>query len=217
MAIRRLNRKVAFFGFAAISMLFLGIIAAVLHLDQDPHKYIRDAEIAIEAARAATDEQVRERNYKEAGRSFHNAYDIAQTDALREEILLKMLDVYVETNQWNFILGCWEELLKVNPANAQARYGRLQYFYVLADSGDPRYWPQVQKEASEFLEIAKDTQLLEEEKSRYQIPGMEAEVIGPRKLRAYLYFVRGRAAFETARLGLSRTVSILICFSAGWL
>ncbi len=201
MAIRRLNRKVAFFGLAAIAILFLGIVAAFLHLDRDPHKYIRDAEIAIEEARAATDEEVKEQSYKEAGRNFHNAYDRATTDALREQILLKMLDMYVETNQWNFILGCWEQLLKVNPASAQARYGRLQYFYVLADSGDARYWPQVQKEASKFLEIAKDTQLLEEEKSQHRIPGMEAEVMGPKKVGAYLYFVRGRAAFEMARLG----------------
>jgi tetratricopeptide (TPR) repeat protein len=201
MAIGRLNRRVAFFGFAVIAILLLGIIAAVLHEGRNPQEYIRDAEISIEAARTATEEEVKGQSYKEAGRSFHNAYDRAETNALREEILLKMLDMYVETNQWNFILGCWEELLKVNPANAQARYGRVQYFYVLADSGDPRYWPQVQKEASKFLEIGEDANLLGQDKSEYQIPGMEADVTGPRKLVAYLYFVRGRAAFEMARLG----------------
>ena len=202
MAIGRLNRKVAFTGFAVIAFVLLGIIAVALHWGQDPHEYIRDAEVAIEAARAAAGEQAKEQGYKKAGRSLHNAYDRAKTDALREEILLKMLDMYVETNEWNFILGCWEELLKVNPANAKAGYGRVQYFYVRADSGDPRYWPQVQKQASEFLEMAEDANLLEEEKSLWQIPGMVAEVTGPKKLGAYLYFVRARASFEMARLGM---------------
>ena len=131
MALRRLNRKVAFIGFSVVAFLLLGIIGVVLHFAQDPKEFIRDAQVAIEAARAAGDEQTRQDNYKKAGRSFRNAYDRATTDTLREEILLKMLDMYVETNEWSFILGCWEGLLKVNPNNAKARYGRLQYFLSL--------------------------------------------------------------------------------------
>jgi len=201
MALRRLNRKVAFIGFSVVAFLLLGIIGVVLHFAQDPKEFIRDAQVAIEAARAAGDEQTRQDNYKKAGRSFRNAYDRATTDTLREEILLKMLDMYVETNEWSFILGCWEGLLKVNPNNAKARYGRLQYFYVLSDGGDPRYWQQVHEQASEFLKIAADAGLLTQEKAQLQIPGMEAEVTGPDKLGPYLYFLRGRAAFEMARLG----------------
>jgi len=201
MALGRLNRKVAFIGFAVVAFLLLGIIGVVLHFAQDPQEFIRDAEVAIEAARAAADEETRQDDYKKAGRSFRNAYDRATTDALREEILLKMLDMYVETNEWSFILGCWEGVLKVNPNNAKARYGRLQYFYVLSDGGDPRYWQQVQEQASDFLKIAGDAGLLAEEKAQLQVPGMEAEVAGPKKLGPYLYFLRGRAAFEMARLG----------------
>jgi len=119
MAIGRLNRKVAFIGFAVIALLLLAVIGVVLHLGQDPKEFIRDAEIAIEAAREATDEQSKEESYKKAGRSFRNAYDRAKTDSLREEILLSMLDMYIETNEWNFILGCWEGLIKVNPNNAK--------------------------------------------------------------------------------------------------
>lgn len=201
MTIRRLNRKVAFWGFAIIAFILLGIIAVVLNLGQDPQELIRDAEVAIEAARAATSEELKEQGYKKAGRSFRNAYDRAKTDALREEILMRMLDMYVETGEWNFILGCWEELIKVNPSNPKAQYGKMQYFYVLADSGDPRYWPQVQKNASEFLKIAENANLFKEEKSQWQIPGIRAEVTGPEQLGAYLYFVKGRACFEMARIG----------------
>ncbi len=201
MVIRRLNRKVAFAGFAVIAFVLLGIIGVVLYLGQNPQEYIRDAEVAIEAARAASDEQAKEENYKKAGRSFRNAYDRASTDALREEILLKMLDIYIETEEWSFILACWEGLIKVNPNNARALYGRLKYFYVLSDSGGHRYWPQVCEQASKFLEIVEDKDLLAQETTQWQIPGMEAEAAGPAKLGPYLYFLRGRAAFEMARLG----------------
>ncbi|KPK37073.1 MAG: hypothetical protein AMJ65_15450, partial [Phycisphaerae bacterium SG8_4] len=201
MAIGRLNRKVAFTGFAVVAFLLLGIIAVVLHLSQDPQEFIRDAEVAISAAREATDAQTKEESYKKAGRSFRNAYDRAKTDSLREEILLRMLDMYVETNEWNFILGCWEGLIKVNPNNANARYGRLQYFYILADSGDHRYWPRVQEHASEFLKVAEQNDLLAEDRARWSIPEIESEATGPRQLGPYLYLLRARAAFEMARLG----------------
>lgn len=201
MLIRRLNRKVAFIGFTVIALVLLAVIATVLHLGQDPQEYIRDAEAAIQTARLAADEQMKEEYYKKAGRSLRDAYDRAATDDLREEILFKLLDMYVETNEWNFILGCWEGLIKVNPNNAKARYGRIQYLYVLCDSGDHRYWPQVQEQATEFLKIAEKEGLLAEERTQWQLPGMEAEVPGPKKLGSYLHFVRGRAAFELARLG----------------
>lgn len=201
MAIRRLNRKVAFIGFTVVALALLAVIAVVLYLGQDPQEYIRDAETAIQTARSATDEQTKEEYYKKAGRSLRDAYDRAATDDLREEILSKLLDMYVETNEWNFILGCWEGLIKVNPNNAKARYGRIQYLYVLCDSGDHRYWPQVQEQATEFLRIAEKEELLAEERNQWQLPGMEAEVPGPKRLGPYLYFVRGRAAFELARLG----------------
>ncbi|MHC4431123.1 MAG: tetratricopeptide repeat protein, partial [Planctomycetota bacterium] len=201
MAIGRLNRKVAFAGFAVVAFLLLGIIAAVLHLSQDPKEFIRDAEVAIEAARQATDAQTKEESYKKAGRSFRNAYDRAKTDSLREEILLRMQDMYVETGEWNFILGCWEGLIKVNPNNANARYGRLQYFYILADSGDHRYWPRVQEHATEFLKVAEQTDLLTEARAKWSIPAIETGPSGPRQLGPYLYLLRARAAYEMARLG----------------
>ena len=98
MAIGRLNRKVAFIGFAVIALLLLAIIVVVPRLGQDPKEFISDAELAIKAAREATDEQTKEESYKKAVRSFRNAYDRAKTDSLREEILLSMLDMYIETN-----------------------------------------------------------------------------------------------------------------------
>ncbi|MHC4229075.1 MAG: tetratricopeptide repeat protein, partial [Planctomycetota bacterium] len=198
---RRLNRKVALIGFAVVALLLLLIISAILHLGQDPKEFIRDAEVALKAAREATDAQIKEQNYQRAGHSFREAFDRAGTDSLREDILLKMLDMYSETGEWNYILRCWEGLIKVNPNNAKARYGRLQYSYSLADSGDHGFWPQVQEQASEFLKVAQDADLLDEETAQWNVPGLERKVTGPQLLGPQLYLLRARAAFEMARLG----------------
>ena len=168
---RRLNKKVAFIGSAVVVFLLLAAIAVVLRLGQDPEEYIRDGETALEAflrsrighraevlveqaleaAHQATDEQVKEQNYKKAIQSFRNAFAIATTDSLREEVLFKLVDVHFETKEWPYILGCWDQIIKINPNNAKARYGKLTYFYILADSGASGAWKEVYKQASEFL------------------------------------------------------------------
>ena len=104
---RRLNRKVALIGFAVVAFLLLLIIGVILHLGQDPKEFIRDAEVALKAAREATDAQIKEQNYQRAGHSFRKAFDRAGTDSLREDILLEMLAMYSETGEWNYILRCW--------------------------------------------------------------------------------------------------------------
>jgi len=115
MAMRRLNKKVAFIGSAVVVLLLLAVIAVVLRLGQDPEEFIRYAEAALESARQATDEQTKEENYKRAKQSFQSAYGRAKTDSLRQEVLFKMVDMYFETKEWPYILGCWDEIVKINP------------------------------------------------------------------------------------------------------
>ena len=201
MAMRRLNKKVAFIGSAVVVFLLLGVIAVVLRLGQDPEEYIRDAESALEAAHQATDEQVKEQNYKRAIQSFRSAFGRAQTDSLREEVLFKLVDVHFETNEWPYILGCWEEIVKINPNNAKARYGKLKYFYILADTGASGAWKEVHEQASEFLKVAQDNELLTKDTAELDVSEPEAEVAGRMRLGPYLYLIRGRAALEMAVLG----------------
>lgn len=198
MAMRRLNKKVAFIGSAVVVLLLLAVIGVVLRLGQDPEEYIRDAEVALKAARQATDEQVKEQNYKRAKQSFRSAYGRVKTDSLREEVLFKMVDMYFETKEWPYILGCWDEIVKINPKNAKARYGRLKYFYILADTGSSGAWKEVHKQASEFLKVAEDAGLLTEDTAQLDV---EQEVSGRHRLGPYLYLLRGRAALEMASLG----------------
>jgi len=201
MAKRRLNKKVALIGSAVVAFLLLAAIGVILHLGQDPEEFIKDAEAAIKAAHEATDEQIKKQNYERAERSFRSAYGRAKTNSLREEVLFKMLDMYFETREWPFILGCWDEIIKTNPNNVKARYGRLKYFYILADSGYGRAWQDVHEQASEFLKLAEKAGLLMEDTAQWDVPEMEQKVTGQQRLGSYLYLIRGRAAFEMASLG----------------
>ncbi|MHC4205596.1 MAG: tetratricopeptide repeat protein [Planctomycetota bacterium] len=204
MAMRRLNKKVAFIGSAVVVFLLLAVIAVVLRLGQDPQEYIRDAEAALEIARQATDEQVKEENYKRAVQSFRNAFGRAQTDSLREEVLFKLADVHfkTKTKEWPYILGCWDEIIKINPDNAKARYGKLEYFYILADTGASGAWKEVHEQASAFLKVARDNELLMKDTAELDVSGMEAKAAGRMSLGPYLYLIRGRAALEMAVLGI---------------
>jgi len=201
MSMRRLNKKVAFIGSAVVVFLLLAAIAVLLRLSQDPEEFIRDAESALKAARQAADEQVKEQNYKRAGQDFRSAYGRAKTDSLREEILFKMVDMYFETEDWPHILGCWDEIIKVNPENAEARYGKLKYFYIMADTGGSGAWQEVQEQASEFLEVARSEDLLMKDTAELDASANATEAADGRSLGAYLYLLRGRAALEMAILG----------------
>jgi len=201
MAMRRLNKKVAFIGSAVVVFLLLAAIAVVLRLGRDPKEYIRDGEAALTAAHQATDEQVKEQNYKRAIQCFRSAFGSAQTDSLREEVLFKLVDVHFETKEWPYIMGCWDEIVKINPNNAKARYGKLRYFYILADTGASGAWKEVHEQASEFLKVARDNELLMKDTAELDVSEMESDIAGRIHLGPYLYLIRGRAALEMAILG----------------
>jgi len=198
---RRLNKKVALIGSGVVVLLLLAAIVVILQLSQDPQEFIRDAEAALKTAHEATDEQVKEQNYDKAARSFRAAFGRAKTDALREEVLFKMVDMYLETRDWPFILGCWDQIIKIDPTNVKARYGLLEYFYVMADSGGQGVWKQVHEQASEFLKRAEDADLLMEDTAKWDVSEIEQEGAGGQRLGPYLYLLRGRAALEMASLG----------------
>ncbi len=218
MANRRLNKKVALIGTAIFVFVALGAILVMFQLSGDPQELIKDAEDALQTARQATDEQIKQQNYDRAKSSFERAYNSAKTDDLREEVLFKMVDMYleVEDKEWPFVLGCWDEIIRINPNNVQARYGRLKYLYLMADSSSHlmsvgnagRIWQEVHKQASEFLKVAETTDLLMGNTARWDVFETESEVRSQKSedrsqqlLGPYLYLLRGRAALEMASLG----------------
>jgi len=216
MANRRLNKKVALIGSVIFIVVALVAILVILNLSRDPAEFIIDAEAALTAARQATDEQIKQQNYDRAQSSFRSAYVSAKTDPLREEILFKMVDMYLEIQEWPFALGCWDEIIRIAPNNVKARYGRLKYIYIMADSGARlmsvgnagRIWQEVHKQASEFLKVVENAELLMENTARWDVFEIESEVRSQESedrsqqlLGPYLYLLRGRAALEMASLG----------------
>ncbi len=203
MANRRLNKKVAFIGSVIFAVFVLGAILVILQLSGDPQELIKDAEAALQVARQATDEQVRQQNYDRAESSFRGAYASAKTNSLRKEILFKMVDMYleVEDKEWPFILGCWDEIIRIDPNNAKARFGKLRYFHILADSSMGRLWQEVHKQASEFIEVAEASGLLMEDTSGWEVFDTTQQGTGQVRLGPYLYLLKGRAALEMASVG----------------
>jgi len=59
MANRRLNKKVALIGSVIVTVFIVVVILVILHLSRDPAEFNKDAEAALQAARQATDEQIK--------------------------------------------------------------------------------------------------------------------------------------------------------------
>jgi len=199
MARKRLNKKVALIGSAVFVLLVLLVIGVILYLSRDPEKFIQDGNAALKAAREATDEQIKTEQYKKAEYNYHKARSLARDDSLKVKMLSKLVNLYLETDRWRNVLGCWNRIIQIDPKNIKARFGRLKYVYIVADSGGAGHWREVESQVSEFIEIA-DANLLAEDTSKWESfeiqKGMVAERVG-----AYLYLLRGRATFEIARLG----------------
>jgi tetratricopeptide (TPR) repeat protein len=201
MAKRRLNKKVALIGSAVFTIIAFVFILAIFMFKRTPEELVQDALTALNAAHESTDEQVKEQNYDRAERSFQRAYVRAKDDDLRQEILFKMLDMYLETQEWPFIVACWDEIININPNNARARYGRLRYFQILGQSGVTEVWPRVCEETTEFLKVAENTGLMMKQTAQWDVPGIEMKGTHRQYLGPYLYLLRGIGSLEMARSG----------------
>ncbi len=204
MAKKRLNKKVALIGSGVFVLLVLVAIGVVLHLSGDPEKFIKKGDEALQTAREMTDEKIKEETYKRAEHNYHKARSLAKTDSLKIEILFKLVDLYIETGQWHFVLGNWSGIIRIDPENVQALFGRFQYVYIMADSGVDELWQEVETQASQFIKVAENADLLMEDIAKWQTSGLREP--GSRKnvrqcLGSYLYLRRGRANLELARLG----------------
>jgi tetratricopeptide (TPR) repeat protein len=204
MAKKRLNKKVALIGSAVFMLLILVVIGVIFHFSRDPEIFIKDGDAAVMAAREETDEEIKEETYKKAEYNYHKARNLAKTDSRKTEILFKLVDLYIETNQWRNVLGCWSRIISIEPENAEARFGRLKYVYTMADSGIQQLWQEVASQASEFIEVAENADLLKEPTAKWQPSGMqEREPLRASKqcLGPFLYLRRGRANLEMTVLG----------------
>jgi tetratricopeptide (TPR) repeat protein len=202
MAKKRLNRKVALIGSAIFVVVVVIVIAVILRFSQDPTKFIIDGDAALKVARETTEGDARTEEYERAERNYQKAHGLAKTDSLRGKMLFKLADVYRETDQWRKVQQCWNGVIRIDPKNVEARFARLKYFYIMADSGLRRAWQEVASQASELIEVAEERELLTEDTAQWDPFGTQEET-GRERMGPYLYLVRGRAVLEITRMGIS--------------
>ncbi len=206
MAKKRLNKKVALVGFIIFIVFALGSIAAILYFSRDPEKYAKDGDVAFAA-----------KDYETATRCYLKARALSKSDEFRVQMLFKLADLYLEIDKWHNVVGCWNEIIRLDAKNIKASYGRLKYFYTMADSGAVNFWQDVDEQASQFIEFVENQDLLNEQTSKWETFGLPASTIDTNRLGPYLYIVRGRALLERAKRGavtdpeelISRSVSDL--------
>jgi len=214
MARRRLNKKVALIGSLVFLMLVAAIIVVILHLGQEPDKFIEDGDAAWLA-----------KDYQNAQRNYLKAHKFAKTGSLRKEILFKLANVYIQTGQWPKVRGCWEQIINIDPQNIEARLGRLKYIYIIAGNyaSVGRYvsgaWDDVRSQASELIDVVAKAGLLMEDRAKWEPAfGLEDNHLQhdtSRYVGAHLYLLRGRAALELAKMGAVTTPDELLTEAIG--
>ena len=201
MAKKRLNKKVVLIGSMVLGFLVIVGIAVILYFSRDPEKFIQDGDAAMKAAREATDEQTKAREYEKAESCYKAAIALTKSEALNLEILFKAVDIYIERGRWLDTIGTWDAIIRIDPDNVKARYGQLKYLYTMADSGVLGAWREVESRASEFIEVVEDPNLLAQDRGELESFRTREKSGGARCLGAYLYLVRGRAALEMTKMG----------------
>jgi predicted Zn finger-like uncharacterized protein len=178
-------------------------IVVPIYLSKSPKKFIKDGDTALNTARQVTDKEVKEQEYKRAERNYHKARALAKTNSLKIEILFKLVDMYMEADQWRNVLGCWNMIVQIDPKNIKARFGRFQYVCKMADSTVNQLWAwqEVESQASELIEVVENGGLLMEDTAKFEYLQMKNTATDIKQLGPYLYQRRGRASLEIARLG----------------
>ena len=206
MAKKRLNRKVALIGFVVFVFAGIAAIAAFLYLSGDPRKFIKDGDTAIASARQATDKDQRKSLYTEAELKYKKAYGRSKTDELKVVAIYHLVDVYIETEEWRDVLGCWNKIVRLDPKDIKARYDRLKYSYIIAQTSPGPIWQEIATQASEFIDIIEkpgaSPELATTDTSKLDIEALRQSGEPEHKLGPYLHLIRGIANLTTAQLGL---------------
>jgi hypothetical protein len=201
MAKKRLNKKIMFLGSVFLILFLLVAIGGILYLTQGPEQFIEDGDAAQKAADEASDPNTKEEKYKEAIRNYGRARARAKSDELKVEMLFKLVDVFLKTDEWRSVLGCWNRIVQIDSTNIKARYGRLKYLYIIAEGGGRRVWNEISSQASELIEVVENKKLLDDERNKWESFDIKEKRTGSQFMGAFLYFAKGRALLEIADMG----------------
>ncbi len=198
---KRLNKKVAVLGTVVLLMMFVVFFIVVQEKDifTSQAKLLEDGDAAIA-----------KQDYETAKKKYLRAKARAKTDEARIQAIHKLIDVYLDTEEWPPLRGVWQEMLRIEPGNLAVRYAQLKYYYIVANRGATRLWQDVESKASEFLEIVEREGILDADTSQWEKPQYEklglvhkplAGSDGIQNIGQYLYLLKGRAKLEAVVSG----------------
>lgn len=198
---RRLNTRVALLGLAVVVVLVLGGVLVFSRLHKDPAPLVT----AGDAAWAAKD-------YEAARRNYGDAFNLTDDPEGQVDLLFKLTDVYKATSDWARVLGCWANIITIDPPNLRARLGQLKYYTIMVDGLGPgggrsaiSYWKEVSSQATQLIDIAEKAGIMNQSKAQWEPDLAAAEppewAEGTKVLGAHLYLAKGRAALELTRMG----------------
>ncbi len=172
---KKLNKKVAFT--ALIIVGILAVVVAVYGL-----KYIRESNPEYCLTKAT--DALAAKDYKTVEAYYGKAYGKSKTDQAKVEILYKLADFHLLSDSeheqnWRKAIGCWNQIITIEPRNITARRKLLDYFYQYAENGAADVWKYVQEHSGEILKVQGDPNLAE----------------------PFILLANGRAALEIARSG----------------
>ena len=191
-----------YIGSVVFLLVALLLVALFLRLSRDPQKFIQDGNLALETAKQQTDKESSVNFYKEAERNYRKAYGLAKTDELKAEILHRIAEVFVATEKWRDAVGCWAQIVRLEPKDMPARYNRLKYFYLVAQTSEGMIWQDVATQAAEFIDIIESPsaspELAQTDVSKWEIDAFREKGELNRKISPYLHLIRGRANYQSA-------------------
>jgi tetratricopeptide (TPR) repeat protein len=206
MAKKQLNRKAALIGSFIAAVVIMLIIGLVLYLSRDPNKFIADGDVTFKTARETSDPDQRKELYGQAERKYRKAYGLSKTDELKVETLYRLAELFKSNGEWRKVLGCWAQIISLDKKDMLARYALLKYLYIAAQNSPGLIWQDVGTQASEFIELIEkpdvNPELATTETSKLEIDELKQKGESTHPLGAYLHLIRGRANFESTRLGL---------------
>lgn len=173
---KKLNKKVVVILLIIAGICALGTAGAGFYLlkSRNPEYCLKRAQQALE-----------ENDYKTAERYFGRACAVAKTTREKIENYFRLAEFHLIQNDyheadWSKALGCWNQILRIDPKNEPAMRKMFDYFYEVADLGQSQAWKQVQNYSGDLLKILEETQQPTDSK---------------------VLLAHGRACLEIARLG----------------
>ncbi len=173
---KKLNKKVVIILLVLAGAGALAAAGAGFHVlrTRDPQYCLHKAEEALA-----------NNDYKTAERFFGRACAVAKTTREKIDNYFRYAEFQLIQNEyhkadWGKALGCWNQILRLDPKNETATRKLFDYFYEVADLGNPQTWKQVQDYARDLLKILQEAQ---------------------KPVDSKVLLAHGRAALELARLG----------------